>query len=207
MTLLATVFVLLIEPTSLKASVFSPPQAISVLKNRAQIVVNGTFYCTKRLIPVGMLKSDGKKLAEGALQWGFVILDGRPQIVKLNADIARRATFIVAGFPLLINGRDLHRQTDLSLTERARRTAICINSRGEVFFVVVSHKVTLKQLTQICRAHGAVSALNLDGGGSVNLAVNGHVKVAGRALTNALLAKLKVTANGKMKATKIHRKE
>lgn len=184
----ATVFVVPIKPATLKAEVYRPPQSIVVLKSRAQVVVNGTFYCTRTLNPVGMLKSAGKKLTEGALKWAFVIVDGKPQVMKLTRSIADKATFVVAGFPLLVNGQDFHRHTDLSLKEKARRAAICIKKDGSVFILVVSHEITLKQLTELARRHGAYSALNIDGGGSVNLAVNGKVKVWGRRMTNAILA-------------------
>ena len=66
------------------------------------------------------------------------------------------------------------------LVRRHPRTAVGLSANGDVFFVVVygrraGHSIgaSLADLTRIMRALGAVSAMNLDGGGSSVMIVDG----------------------------------
>ena len=67
-------------------------------------------------------------------------------------------------------------------SEAEPRTAVGLDQRGRKLIIVVvdgrqpgySEGATLEELAQIIRAHGAYSAMNLDGGGSSTLVIQGQ---------------------------------
>jgi exopolysaccharide biosynthesis protein len=95
---------------------------------------------------------------------------------------------IVGGTPLLVDQKNLI--TDFSsektripfLEDRHSRTAIGIKANGNLLFVVVDGRqpnisigMTMHELAQYMFDLGAFSALNLDGGGSSTMYLNGRV--------------------------------
>jgi hypothetical protein len=112
---------------------------------------------------------------------------------------------MVGGYPmLLLDGKPVHHnETGLRATfadRRHPRAAIARDKRGRVYIVAVdgrrpgySDGMTLQELGVYLLAHGAVDALNLDGGGSTTLVVQGEIANrptdadGERAVANALL--------------------
>lgn len=95
---------------------------------------------------------------------------------------------IVGGTPLLIfNGKVLEdyssEQTlESFLTKRHPRTAVGIKLDGNWVFVVVDGRIfgffggmTIKELADFMHSLGCIEALNLDGGGSSTMVLEGHV--------------------------------
>jgi hypothetical protein len=98
------------------------------------------------------------------------------------------ATELVAGFPALIRGGewvgDLEGEARPAFAlARHPRTALGLDTVGRRFWIVVldgrregvSEGMTLPELATLLQALGATEALNLDGGGSSTMLVNGRV--------------------------------
>lgn len=92
-------------------------------------------------------------------------------------------------------------QADIAKSERSR-TAVGVTQSGQLILAVVKELegkgyggMTLKALANLMLAEGAVTAMNLDGGGSSAIVVAGEVmneaESAQRAVSNALVVKEK----------------
>lgn len=94
---------------------------------------------------------------------------------------------MIGGYPmLLLDGKHVHHnEAGLRTTfadRRHPRAAIARDKQGKVLIVVVdgrrpgySDGMTLQELGDYLLAHGAVDALNLDGGGSTTLVMRGQI--------------------------------
>jgi hypothetical protein len=89
----------------------------------------------------------------------------------------------IGGYPLLLrDGEIMVTRCWAYLCYRHPRTAIGVDDAGRVLLVVVDGRrrasvgMDLVQLANLMRRLGAVSALNLDGGGSSTMVVRGKVK-------------------------------
>ena len=106
---------------------------------------------------------------EGAVQAGPLLLKNGQLAINARAE----------GF------RDPH-----VLKGKATRSAIGITANHELILLTV-HGATLKQLAGIMKRAGAYQAMNLDGGASSGLYINGkYVTKPGRKVSNALLVKV-----------------
>jgi len=102
--------------------------------------------------------------------------------------------YVVGGIPLLLKDKkpvDYNKEgmTDSFRNERHARTAVCVKKDGSWMWLVASHSkakdrpyltkilegLTLAELTQELLKAGCVDAINLDGGGSSTLVINGKV--------------------------------
>jgi exopolysaccharide biosynthesis protein len=94
---------------------------------------------------------------------------------------------MIGGYPMLLqDGKPVH-HNEAGLREtfadrRHPRAAIARDKRGRVYIVAVdgrrpgySDGMTLQELGEYLLAHGAVDALNLDGGGSTTLVMRGEI--------------------------------
>ena len=99
-----------------------------------------------------------------------------------------KADFIVSGGPLLLwKGRRLEEPEKESISKvfflaRHPRTAAGVRADGTLLFVTVDGRrpdesvgMSLPELTDLMVALGCVSAINLDGGGSTTMVINGKV--------------------------------
>jgi hypothetical protein len=89
---------------------------------------------------------------------------------------------MIGGMPILVqDGQVVAPNCTSSFCRPNPRTGIGYTARGGIILVCVdgrqrrSRGVTLVQFAQIMRSLGAVDALNLDGGGSTTMVVNGQV--------------------------------
>ncbi len=107
---------------------------------------------------------------------------------KEQADKWRRAAYIVGGTPQLIkNGRieitqDLEHVAAKFITDRHPRTAIGKLPDGHLLLVTVDGRqpgystgMALRQLAELLLEFGAVDAINLDGGGSTTMVIDGKL--------------------------------
>jgi len=98
-----------------------------------------------------------------------------------------KAVYVLGAGPMLVKNGDLFLTStveqfpaDIAIG-RAPRTAIGIDKDGNLLLVVVDGRqpssigMTLLELAQFLRELGAVDAMNLDGGGSSELVINGEV--------------------------------
>jgi exopolysaccharide biosynthesis protein len=111
---------------------------------------------------------------------------------------------VVAGGPRLVYNGEVYISSkeekfkkDVS-NSRAARTAVGITKKGDLLFVVVENNdkgkgATLEELSELMIKLGAVDAMNLDGGGSSTMVVNGAAlnSGAGRPVSNALVVRPK----------------
>lgn len=89
----------------------------------------------------------------------------------------------LGGTPLLLDqGSRKAQKCSQSICAKHPRTAIGVNKRGQVLLLVIDGRskrsagVTLVKLANVMRKLGAVSALNLDGGGSSTMVVKRRLK-------------------------------
>jgi Tol biopolymer transport system component len=89
----------------------------------------------------------------------------------------------LGGTPLLLDqGQREAEKCPQSICAKHPRTAIGVTSQGKILLVVIDGRrtrsagVTLVKLASVMKSLGAVSALNLDGGGSSTMVVKGRVK-------------------------------
>jgi hypothetical protein len=99
---------------------------------------------------------------------------------------------LVSGGKVCVNGAAERFRNDITIGSRPR-SAVGLTANGEVILVAIQNPgVTLKELAGILIKLGACSAMNLDGGGSTAMVVNGKLlnepgDGCERAVSNALL--------------------
>lgn len=174
-----------------------PPRTTSqfLAEFGVQVAVNGGFFEPAR----GPSPEDGIIQGEDLLDvWGLAISDGQvysddnPRFPVLclsgaGAQIERNGCpeetrNALAGSPLLVE-RGEPAWSSIARYRRALhpRTAVAINEAGDMLWLIVvdgrqpnySEGVTLDELAQLALDLGAHTALNLDGGGSTTLVVEG----------------------------------
>ena len=165
----------------------------------ATVAVNGSYFRMKYPYgPVTYTKVDGRQAGVNSLSGGK---DGR--IDRIGGSIAfkgRRARMykvdsedmewedcipaedvLCAGPLMILKGRDEYVAKTSFNTTRHPRTAVGIRRDGARVLVVVDGRnsmsagVSISELQQIMRWLGCVDALNLDGGGSSTMVVNGAI--------------------------------
>jgi exopolysaccharide biosynthesis protein len=90
---------------------------------------------------------------------------------------------MVGGIPMLVrDGKVVVQPCSSSFCRRNPRTAIGWTASGDVLLVVIDGRrhrwsvgASLLEMARVMRDHGAVQALNLDGGGSSTMVVRGDV--------------------------------
>ncbi len=148
---------------------------------------------------------------------GYVIVGPKTKLEpimnakKLNLDIKTipnwdNVNHIISGGPYLVkNGEifiDINEQKLQAIGGKNPRTAIGYTDEGNLIMVVIDGRegasvgMTLRELATFMKTIGCVNAMNLDGGGSTVMYVNGKVTnmprvKGGIALSNALTVNLK----------------
>ncbi len=118
-------------------------------------------------------------------------LEAQTELLAIEKELAgkwRRASFIVGGAPQLIkNGRleitqELEHVAAKFVTDRHPRTAIAKLADGRLLLVTVDGRqkgystgLPLKELAELLLEFGAVDAINLDGGGSTTMVLEGKL--------------------------------
>ena len=94
--------------------------------------------------------------------------------------------YIMGAGPLLLLNREIvldgeaERFSKAFNQQKASRSAIAVNSQGELMFVAVHNRIggagpSLLELAQILQNMGAIDALNLDGGSSTQIYLGGQI--------------------------------
>jgi hypothetical protein len=88
----------------------------------------------------------------------------------------------IGGYPILLSGGErMVTNCWVSICGRHPRTAIGVDSEGRLLLVVVDGRrrrsvgMDLVRLADLMRRFGAISALNLDGGGSSTMVIRGRI--------------------------------
>ena len=138
------------------------------------VIINGPFYAEDHS-PVGLLVINGKprqrhnpRNDSGA----FLLRYGRPLIVKTPNKLPRGVTQALECKPRLVIQGVVQR---FKPQTPAKRSAIGINSKGQMILAASEGRLTLEQWAACMKTRlGCVNALNLDGGPSTQLAVRGR---------------------------------
>lgn len=160
-------------------------------KNGALAAVNGSFFNVDAGGAVVFLKIDGEIITRGAVsrrlysESGGIALDenGNPAIIPrpeegwLNAE---EPTILGSGPLLMINGEHRRLNNDPFNQNRHPRTAAGITEDNRFLLVTVdgrsseAYGMSTPELREFLESLGAVSALNLDGGGSTTMWIHGQ---------------------------------
>lgn len=173
------------------------PTSIQGQQAKALAALNGTFFDVKNGGSVDFIRINGVTLDTTRPSGQFlaehqrsaiVIKNNHLQIVRGDSikgwekRLLAKDNVMVTG-PLLIHeGEKIHLPARLFNTTRHPRTALGITQRGEVLWITVDGRakeaagMSLYELSQLMEALGCVEAINLDGGGSTTLWIDGTTK-------------------------------
>ncbi|MEA4866899.1 MAG: phosphodiester glycosidase family protein [Rikenellaceae bacterium] len=168
-------------------------------QHNASAAINGSFFKfnyehnTIDYNSVDYIRKEGKRLAPNTYtssnrsmhqKGAIAIYDG--ELFILYADVLKdweryiqAHEIITTGPPLRIDGRDLPLENSSFYTTRHPRTAIAKMKNGNILFFTVdgraasSNGMSLEELQKTLRWLGADYIINLDGGGSTTMYVNG----------------------------------
>lgn len=128
----------------------------------------------------GWYAADGVVYQEDA-EWTDTVYISHDNQISFGAPVGA-VHDALSGFQMLAyRGEDVFAAFGLPDEELHPRTAIGLDATAQTFFIMIvdgrqpnySEGVTLRELTDLMREFGAVSALNMDGGGSSTLVVEG----------------------------------
>ncbi len=163
-------------------------------ENEAGASINAGFFAVTKGgkgYPIGILKVSGRLVNEayenrGCLGWNN---DNDEAVFAVASEEAHSwfdmNNVIQAGPLLLENGiPSMHDEgfNNSFISARHPRSAVGLTNKGEWVFLAVdgrngmhSSGATISELTDILRARNIVYALNLDGGGSTEIIINGRI--------------------------------
>ena len=171
------------------------PTTTIAQRHHAVAAINGSFFDMDKHNPICFLRIDGKEVSENVAgkdtlhrkyyQYGTLALTPRPCIVRTDSlrNWERCLSYpdIMTAGPLLIYHDSVQAmRDDLSFVyKRHNRSAVGIRPDGTVLLFVVdgrtkeSEGMSLDELIKTMKWLGCCDALNLDGGGSTTLYVQG----------------------------------
>lgn len=162
-------------------------QAITSL--HAQLGINGAFFTfvkgTLDTDDRGLVVSNGRVVSPPSAGRSWVLnvtAKGKPEIVPVTRDAASQVSGLynaIAGRGLLVrDGRNVAPTGSPFDDTDPPRTAVGVTAAGHLLMMAVdgrqpgfSRGMRLRQLAAFMLAHGAVMALNFDGGGSTTMAI------------------------------------
>lgn len=164
---------------------------------KALAALNGTFFDVKNGGSVDLIRINGVTLDTTRPSGQFLaehqrsavlIKNNQVQIVKGDSikgweKILLSEDNVMVTGPLLIHeGKKIHLPARLFNTTRHPRTALGITRKGEILWITVDGRakeaagMSLYELSHLMEALGCVEAINLDGGGSTTLWIDGTTK-------------------------------
>lgn len=159
-------------------------------------MVNLSFFTSRTFIPP--YKDSTTLNLNNPKRWplftiesdGFPFIYDRNDLVNFNLESIKNDTkFIASGFPVLLrNGEKTKIQKSFFSKRRCPRTAIGIHPNGSII-VYVTTSASLKQLQNYFLQLGCSDAINLDGGSSTFLYLDGkkvYSSNQGRSYPNVL---------------------
>jgi exopolysaccharide biosynthesis protein len=158
-------------------------EMISRLKPYAAI--NGTFYDTARMEPIGDIVIDGKLVKHGIYRIAIAVRnDGKVEFIRAkngNFEWKGYKTALASGPMLVQNGRIALNSAD-GLSQhvflgRACRSGVGVTKDGKLLLVVAKDRITLAQFAHIMLNLHALHAMNLDGGEASGLYANGRILI------------------------------
>ncbi|HET7306663.1 MAG TPA: phosphodiester glycosidase family protein [Gammaproteobacteria bacterium] len=161
-----------------------------ITDQHAQLGINGSFFTfvkhTLNTNNISLVMSDGHRVSRASARRGWIInlgANGHPQIRHVEpGEAAQPGSGLynaIAGVGLLVQHGKNVAPTGTSFDDvHHPRTAVGVTAKGHLLLVTVdgrqpgfSEGMSLRELGKFFVAHGAVEALNLDGGGSTTMAI------------------------------------
>lgn len=169
------------------------PLSVINSENEAGASINAGFFAVTKGgqgYPIGALKIAGRLVSEAYENRGCLGWNDDDEAVFAVASEEANSWFdmsnIIQAGPLLIEEGmpSMHEESFNSslISARHPRSAVGLTNKGEWVFLAVdgrngmhSSGATISELTEIMRAKNIVYALNLDGGGSTEIIINGKI--------------------------------
>ena len=154
--------------------------------------ITGTYFCVRKLIPVGDIVVDSRRVNFGCVGTAVCFTSGNTVEFR-TSDWKGYQSVVCAGPRLVTNGvakvnPRAEGFRDGGLFRKAHRTALGVTKHNKLLLVSVNHPIYLSRLAKIMRELGAVNAINLDGGSSTALHYRGRTfSHPGRRLTNLIV--------------------
>ena len=173
------------------------PTTVQAKRHKAVAAINGSYFDMALHFPICYLRIDGRELGENTpqkvdsvhrkyYQYGSLkLVGGQPEIfIPDSGRMAEReladSNIMTAGPLLVYHGRLIAMRDDKTfVTARHNRTAIGVKKDGTAVLVTVdgrtkqSEGLSLQDFQRLLRYVGCYDALNLDGGGSTTMYVDG----------------------------------
>lgn len=156
---------------------------------KPKILINGGLFNMSNGNTVGTLIIDGKTYSsESALRTGFGIASSDDTRLVFGTVYGQKWRDFVNGYPVLIeNGKVCPITYATEINYKAQRTVLGFNDKTIYIVCVSSPGMYFAQLQTLCLNLGMKYAINLDGGGSTRMLVNGVRKtttIANRPVDN-----------------------
>lgn len=174
-------------------------------QNGAFAAVNGTYFCPDTYPDCQSKKNSfdfpvynsrlNHWINEDKLFWdnrALIYQDGGGyHFVKNAKDYHGSPMAGITNYPALLdNGNSVVNDYSLSDKQRARGTKVGLGLSGDKVYIVIAQNVDMEDFAQVFKNLGALSALNLDTGGSTAFWYGGrYLAGPGRNLPNAVLFK------------------
>lgn len=153
----------------------------------AQLAINGDFFSYTGYSTTGLAAGNGAAWSGTAddATWGTIAFNGaRVELSEPSAIVPFDATWmrgVVSGFPGIVRAGAVVTHTSTFCTARHPRTAVGLSQDAKTLYLVVvvgrrtsAAGMTCGELGTLLTGLGAWTALNLDGGGSSTMYVQGQ---------------------------------
>lgn len=151
------------------------------MERKPEVLINGGFFSLKNGETCFTFIDDEElvKLHQ-TVNTGFGIKKGDKSTLVFGTVVGDKSEFydFIAGYPVLVQGGKALKSYQYAneINYAATRTAIGKKANGDVVIVGISKPgCKLQELGELMAAYGCKYAINLDGGGSSRLMVNGEV--------------------------------
>lgn len=156
-------------------------------ENRALVAINGGFFDVKNGGAVDYIKVDGKVVnpTRTPSARANAVLTLRKKKITIeaatpeNTERSAAENVMLSGPLLVLNGNGIALDSNPFNTNRHPRTAMAIRKNRKMILMVVdgrnskAHGMSLFELSKVLQWLGAKDAMNLDGGGSSTLYIQG----------------------------------
>lgn len=166
--------------------------------------INGAYFCPPDYSSCGgkvnsfdyalYHSSKGRWINKGALGWSktglMTFKGGSAEFYKKSTDYGGGSVDAgVSNYPsLLKNGEVVVKDGDMTSYQKVKGTRGAIGTGGENIYLAIIYNATVEETAYAMRALGAQNALNLDGGGSSAMYIDGRYVVGpGRSLPSAIV--------------------
>lgn len=150
----------------------------------AQYVFNGGLYNMATGKPLCKLRVDGTTYANDQYGYWSYAWDTGSDIHMIHSDQMPQYQNCIACVSMIKDGQDTLMNYNADLGGSRQRTAMGLDSSGNLVLYCDKAGKTMEQLREVMRGYGCVSAISLDGGGSTSGDFNGQTVTTTRKVAN-----------------------